>query len=302
MFGDSRNLVKNRIQSKTNDKMTESQKVAIVTGGNKGLGLAICRGLAKTFKGHIYLTARNEEQGLKAVRELEQEGLTVQFHQLDIDDLASIKRLKEFLEQNHGRIDVLVNNAGIRFKSSSTEPYEIQAHQSVQTNYFGVKNTCLELFPLLASGARVVNVSSGAGFLSNIPGENLKARFQSPTLTLEQLDELMNEYVQAANAGDHAQHGWPDAKGPYIVSKVGLSALTRIQQRLNSTPDVAINHVHPGYVKTDMNPKGTVTTDEGAKSALMAALLPPGTDLKGQFIWSTCQVVDWLTGPDPDLK
>ena len=51
-----------------------------------------------------------------------------------------------------------------------------------------------------------------------------------------------------------------------------------------------------------MNPKGTVTTDEGAKSALMAALLPQGTDLKGQFIWSTCQVVDWLTGPDPDLK
>ena len=283
-------------------KKSERQKVAIVTGGNKGLGLAICRGLAKDFKGDVYLTARNQESGLKAVRELEQEGLTVKFHPLDINDLESIEDLKDFVEQTYSNIDVLVNNAGIRFKSSSTEPYGVQAKQSMQTNYHGVKNTCLHLFPMLAAGARVVNVSSGAGFLQNIPGESLKAQLSDPALTLDQLDDLMEKYIEAANAGDHVEQGWPGAKGPYIVSKVGLSALTIIQQRLNNTPDVAINHVHPGYVKTDMNPKGSLSIDEGAKSSLMAALLPPETQIKGQFIWSNCQLVDWLTGPGPDLQ
>ena len=81
-------------------KKSERQKVAIVTGGNKGLGLAICRGLAKDFKGDVYLTARNQESGLKAVGELEQEGLTVKFHPLDINDLKSIKDLKDFVEQH----------------------------------------------------------------------------------------------------------------------------------------------------------------------------------------------------------
>ena len=285
--------------------MTEKsgrRKVAIVTGGNKGLGFAICRGLAKAFKGDVYLTARNEESGLKAVQELEQEGLTVKFHLLDVNDLKSIEKLKEFLEETYGNIDVLVNNAAIRFKSNSTEPYNVQAEKSMQTNYYGVKNTCLQLFPMLAPGARVVNVSSGAGFVQNIPEGDLRVKLSNPSLTLDQLDDLMEKYLKAANAGDHVEQGWPGTKGPYIVSKVGLSALTRIQQRLNKTPDVAINHVHPGYVKTDQNPKGSMSIDEGAKSALMAALLPPETEIKGQFIWSNCQLVDWLTGPSPDLQ
>ena len=63
-------------------------KVAIVTGSNKGIGLAIVKGLAKTFEGDVYLTSRNEERGLKAVQQLKDQGTNVLYHQLDIGNEA----------------------------------------------------------------------------------------------------------------------------------------------------------------------------------------------------------------------
>ena len=122
------------------------------------------------------------------------------------------------------------------------------------------------------------------------------------TLTYKELDNLMRDFIESANAGDHVAKGWPDHT--YAVSKIGLSALTRIQQqKLTENPDlkdVVINHVHPGYLNTDLTRhKGTMTIDEGAKSSIFAATLPPNTDIKGQYIWSDCQIVDWVHGPIP---
>ena len=147
------------------------KKVAIVTGGNKGIGLGIVKGLAEKFDGSVYLTARNVERGSKSVKELEKEGFNVSFHQLDIDDKSSIEKLCEYMKQNYGGIDVLVNNAGIAFKNAATEPMHVQAKVTIQTNYFGTKQVCDTLFPILKPGARVVNVSSSAGFLLNVCGE-----------------------------------------------------------------------------------------------------------------------------------
>ena len=67
-----------------------------------------------------------------------------------------------------------------------------------------------------------------------------------------------------------------------------------------SRSDIAINHVHPGYVDTDMTShKGPLTPEQGAKSSLFAANLPPGTSVKGQYIWHDCSIVDWVNGPKP---
>ena len=279
-------------------------KVAIVTGGNKGVGFGICRGLAKAFDGDVLLTARNEERGMNAVKELEKDGLTVKFHLLDINDPKSVGALAAFIKEKYGGIDVLVNNAAIAFKQAATEPFALQAKVTIATNYFSVQDCCNQLFPLLRSGARVVNVSSMAGFLGLIKGADLKSKFASSgsTLTYEVLDGLMKDFVDSANAGDHAAKGWPNST--YVVSKVGLSAMTRIQQQKvsedSSLKDVAINHVHPGYVDTDMSShKGHLSIDEGAKSALFAATLPPNTEVKGQYIWSDCQIIDWVNGPCP---
>ena len=67
-----------------------------------------------------------------------------------------------------------------------------------------------------------------------------------------------------------------------------------------SRSDIAVNHVHPGFVKTDMTShKGHFTIEDGAKSSLFAATLPPNTDIKGQYIWFDCSILDWVNGPIP---
>ena len=97
--------------------MSSSTRVALVTGANKGIGLAIVRDLCRQFKGDVVLTARDEARGRAAVQQLQAEGLSPRFHQLDIDDLQSIRAVRDFLRKEYGGLDVLVNNAGIAFKS-----------------------------------------------------------------------------------------------------------------------------------------------------------------------------------------
>jgi len=277
-------------------------KVAIVTGGNKGIGFAIVKGLAKVFDGDVFLTARNVERGMAAVKALEKENITVKFHQLDIDNPESNAEIAAFMKEKYGGIDILVNNAAIAFKNAAPEPFGHQAKVTVATNYFSVKNTCEHLLPLLRSGARVVNVSSSAGFLIRIQDPGLKQKFANENLSYEELDGLMNDFIESAQNGNHSTKGWPNST--YVVSKIGLSAMSRMQQRdinKDSTrSDIAINHVHPGYVDTDMTShKGHLTIEEGAKSSLFAATLPPNTDVKGQYIWEDCSILDWVNGPPP---
>ncbi len=96
------------------------KKVAVVTGSNKGIGLAIVKRLCKGFNGDTILTSRDERLGREAVQRLEQEGLNPLYHQLDITSQESIDRLKTFLLVQYGGLDVLVNNAAICFTLAST--------------------------------------------------------------------------------------------------------------------------------------------------------------------------------------
>ena len=97
--------------------MSSSNCVALVTGANKGIGFVIVRDLCRRFSGDVVLTARDEARGRAAVQQLQAEGLSPLFHQLDIDDRQSIRALRDFLRKEYGGLDVLVNNAGIAFKS-----------------------------------------------------------------------------------------------------------------------------------------------------------------------------------------
>jgi carbonyl reductase 1 len=143
-------------------------------------------------------------------------------------------------------------------------------------------------------------MSSVAGFLGNIgrAGDSeaataLRADLAAEGLTRDRLDALMRQFVKTAEAGTHAAHGWPNS--PYVVSKIGWSALSRIQQKemeMDPRKDIAVrpprllsshpqvNHVHPGYVDTDMTShKGPLSIDRGAQAALFAAVLPTGTEV-----------------------
>lgn len=273
-----------------------SAKIAIVTGGNKGIGYAIVKALCEKFDGDVYLTARDVGRGLKAVDELNELGLRPKFHQLDVTDDGSVAEFRRFVEKNYAGVDVLVNNAAVAFKMAATEPFAVQAEETLRVNYFSLRNVCDALYPLLAPGARVVNVSSSAGHLSNIPGDELKQKLSSPRLTVEELDSLMRQFVDAAKAGDHEQLGWPSRA--YAVSKVGVSALSFVQQRaFDADPrkDLVVNSVHPGYVDTDMTShKGPLTIEEGAEAPVYLALLPADEQtVKGQYVWNDKTIRDW---------
>uniref|UniRef100_A0A2K5C1R8 Carbonyl reductase 1 n=1 Tax=Aotus nancymaae TaxID=37293 RepID=A0A2K5C1R8_AOTNA len=129
--------------------MSSCIQVALVTGGNKGIGLAIVRDLCRQFSGDVVLTARDVARGQAAVQQLQAEGLSPRFHQLDIDDLQSIRALRDFLRKEYGGLDVLVNNAGIAFKVADPTPFHIQAEVTMKTNFFGTRDVCTELLPLI---------------------------------------------------------------------------------------------------------------------------------------------------------
>lgn len=271
-------------------------KVAIVTGSNKGIGFATVKGLCEKFNGIVYLTARDIDRGKNAVQELNKLGLKPEFHQLDINDESSIKKLHDDIKEKHGGIDVLINNAAIAFKHDDPAPFAKQAEVTIDVNYFGLLRVCKILFPLLRDNARVVNISSLLGHLYCIPGEKLRNEFADLTLTEEKLSVLMKKFVSDAKDGKTEANGWGNSA--YAVSKVGVSALTFIQQKdfdADTRSGIVVNAVHPGYVDTDMTShKGPLTIEQGAVAPIFAALQPlDDTALKGKYIWYTKEVVDW---------
>lgn len=118
------------------------------------------------------------------------------FHQLDITEQASVDKFKDYIKQTYGGLDILINNAAIAFKQNATEPFDIQAEETVRVNYFGTLRVCEALFPLLRQNARVVTVSSSAGFLKRIPSENLRGKFSDPNLTVDAISKLMDKFVR----------------------------------------------------------------------------------------------------------
>lgn len=252
-------------------------KLAVVTGSNKGVGFAIVRSLCKQFNGDVILTSRDEGRGQAAIQELEKEGLKPKFHQLDIEDHESVVKLAEFIKTTYGGLDVLVNNAGIAFKQSSTALFSEQASVTTKCNFFATLDVCRVLFPLLRPHARVSNVSSMVSqfTLAKISGA-LKARFVDSTITMEELESLISQFVKLAQDDKHEAEGYPSSA--YGMSKVGVTVMSMIQQReldAQGAEDIVVNACCPGYVDTDMTShKGKLTADQGAETPTYCAMLP----------------------------
>ncbi|XP_071393138.1 carbonyl reductase [NADPH] 1-like [Centroberyx affinis] len=274
-----------------------SPRVAVVTGSNKGIGLAIVKALCQKFEGDVYLTARDSGRGEEAVKSLSSEGLKPMFHQLDINDLSSITAAAAYFKDKYGGVDVLVNNAGIAFEEADTTPFATQAEVTLKINFFATRDMLTHFMPIIKAGGRVVNISSFVGSRTlNGCSPALQERFRSEDLSEEELVGLMERFVEEAKKGEHKQGGWPDTA--YGVSKTGLTTLSMILARRLSKErpgdQILLNACCPGWVRTDMaGPKAPKSPDEGAETPVYLSLLPAGaTEPHGRFV-SDKQVQPW---------
>lgn len=225
----------------------EMDKIAIVTGGNRGIGFETCRQLSQIGI-QVILTCRDESKGHHAVESLRAEGFDVSFHQLDVTDLESINRLKVYLQDNYPNLDILVNNAGI-FLDSGKSVFDVSLEDmraTMETNFFGPLNLCRAVVPIMRENGygRIVNVSSSMGSISNMGGRS----------------------------------------AAYKISKVALNALTRIMADEVRTDNIKVNTMSPGWVRTDMGgPNAPRGLSEGADTIVWLATLPDDGPSGGFF-------------------
>ena len=267
------------------------KKIALITGGNRGIGKEIARRIGTEPDFTTIIASRNVNLGRKAAEELIADGIREGFEcdvvalpvSLDLADSESVTNAAQYVQKEYGVVDVLVNNAAICFNDPTLygkveyTPFEKQAGITIQTNYFGTLAVTQSFMPLLKQSAspRIINVASAAGRLTILRSQNLVDTFTSDKLSVPKLSELMNQFVSDVEEGSHSTKGWPNTC--YGVSKLGIIALTRILAREH--PEMMVNSVDPGYCKTDQNDnQGTVDPVDGAYTPYLLSLMDQGED------------------------
>lgn len=218
--------------------------IALVTGGNRGIGKEVCRQLAARNI-LVLLTARDLNKAQAACRELASD--KIQPQQLDVTDEASIQALRDEIATEHQRLDVLVNNAAIHYdhwQTALAADFDIVG-EAINTNLYGPWRMAKAFAPLLKKSARprIVNVSSGSGSLATM------------------------------GAGPPA----------YNVSKTGLNALTRMLAAEMAGDGVLVNAICPGWVATEMGGAGGRPIADGAAGIVWAATMPDDGPTGGFF-------------------
>ncbi len=214
------------------------QRVAIVTGASRGIGLEISRQLAQ--RGIVVvLTARSAVKAATACQKLKDEGLTVAYHPCDVTDATAVRILRDFVKKNYGAADILVNNAGVMLDPKGSGASDMSPdvlHNTMATNLYGPAMLCRALAPLMKEKGygRIVNISSGLGQLSE-SGRSTPA---------------------------------------YRISKAALNSFTRTLAAELADTNILVNSMCPGWVKSDMGgPNAPRTLEQGAETAVWLATI-----------------------------
>ncbi|MGW6504138.1 SDR family oxidoreductase [Nonomuraea angiospora] len=238
--------------------MSSTEIIALVTGANKGLGLATARQLAERGC-TVLLGSRDAERGAKAARELTESGLTVRPVRIDITDDTSVTKAAAFVDREYGRLDVLVNNAGVLVRRPASEVSADDLRPEFETNVFGMVRVVHAMLPLLrrSSSPHIVNVSSDSATFANATEQGSMFARSHDSFT-------------------------------YSATKAAVNMLTvKYANAFLDDPQLAhlkINAVTPGYVATDLNGfKGVRSTDEGARAVVHWATVGDDAETGGFF-------------------
>ncbi|WP_353932777.1 SDR family oxidoreductase [Okeanomitos corallinicola TIOX110] len=224
--------------------MNSAKKIAVVTGANHGLGFETSRQLAKQGY-HVIIASRDEEKGQKAAQTLQNEGLSIIFYPLNVTNDESCQKLAAFIENEFGKLAVLINNADIMIddRDGGNSIFDVQIEtlkETMETNVYGVLRVTKALVPLMKKRkyGRIVNISSGMGQLI------------------------------------HMEIGHPG----YRISKTALNAVTRILSNELQINNILVNSVCPGWVKTDIgvSPAPHIM-EKGVDTIIWLATLPDGS-------------------------
>ena len=228
--------------------------VALVTGANKGIGFEVARAIARS--GYVVLLgARNPTTGREAAGTLTSERLDVRFVELDVTRMETISAAAARIEADFGKLDVLVNNAGIA-DSHDGPPSRVSIEvmeRVLRTNFLGAVAVAQAVLPLLrkSHGGRIVNVSSDLGSITR----HGDARWK---------------YAHVKVLG-------------YCASKAALNMFTVQLAFELRDQGIAVNSVNPGFTATDLNAhRGQQSVEEGAAEIVRVALLEHGPS--GKFL------------------
>ena len=265
-------------------------KSILVTGANRGIGRRLVeRLLCESPEFTVIFTCRDPSAGAQAVREISALGSFASrllYHPLDILSAPSIDALKNYVETTVGGLDVLVNNAGIAYKGSEFNEQVVRT--TLGTNFFATVNVTEALIPVMKPGGHIVMVSSRAGMLSQIPGQEIRDRLLSSTMSLADVTSLAEDFIQSTIAGTVEQRGWP--RNSYKVSKNLLNAYIRTKAK-ELSGRLRINGLCPGWVRTDMGgPNALLSLDQGTETPL--AVIRAQGDSSGMF-WADCRTASW---------
>jgi NAD(P)-dependent dehydrogenase (short-subunit alcohol dehydrogenase family) len=237
--------------------VSDTQKIALITGANKGIGFEIARQLG--VKGLVVLIgARDQTRGDEAARRLQSEGIETSAVHLDVTDQATINQAASFIDETYGRLDILVNNAGISLSEGRVPPSELDVgvfRKTYETNVFGVFAVTRAMLPLLrrSDTGRIVNLSSPVGSLT---------LNSDPQSFYSQMPPLL----------------------AYCSSKTAVNAITVFFANELRRTNIKVNAVSPGYVATDLNDhSGFLTPQQGAALPVTFATLPANGPTGGFF-------------------
>lgn len=189
-----------------------NKKIVLITGSNKGIGYETAKQLLELGY-DVYLSSRNTAKGMEAVNQLRKIGFEPRFVEIDVTNKESISKAKEQVAKEVGKIDILINNAGIMLDKTGILDLSIESlEETMRANVYGPLLMIQQFYPIINSGGKIINLSSILGQLKS-----------------------MKNYSPA-----------------YSTSKTALNAITRQAAATLAKHNIAVYSVHPGWVKTDM--------------------------------------------------